>query len=105
MKTKIIILAMLLVSILSVPVSAKENTSGESVKRELKYVKTTDPEVLKNRLTEIEEISRKELSSEQKKELREETKEIRSVLREASGGVYLSAGAILLIALVLIILL
>jgi hypothetical protein len=46
-----------------------------------------------------------ELKASEKKNLRKEVRSIKRELREVSGGVYLSVGAILLIALLLIILL
>jgi hypothetical protein len=106
MKTKLIILAMALVTIIGSPVSAKDDPFKSPDKKELKYVRTTDPELLTARLKEIELISKKDLTREEKKALREETKEIEKVLKEKTGGgVYISFGAILLIVLLLIILL
>ncbi|MGC1241189.1 MAG: hypothetical protein WA874_06365 [Chryseosolibacter sp.] len=60
---------------------------------------------LQNRLEEIKAIDKKELSRDEKKALRHEVKEIKKELAAISGGVYLSIGAILLIALLLILLL
>jgi hypothetical protein len=60
---------------------------------------------LKSRLEEIKAIDKKELSREQKRALRTEVKEIKKEMAEISGGVYLSIGAIILIALLLILLL
>ena len=60
---------------------------------------------LQHRLEEIKSIDKKELSREERKALRHEVKEIKKELAAISGGVYLSIGAILLIALLLILLL
>lgn len=60
---------------------------------------------LQHRLEEIKAIDKKELSREERKALRHEVKEIKKELAAISGGVYLSIGAILLIALLLILLL
>jgi predicted GTPase len=71
----------------------------------------TDPVIatriteLENRLHEIETIDRTALSKEERKALRHEVKEIKKELQGISGGVYLSIGAIILIALLLILLL
>jgi hypothetical protein len=60
---------------------------------------------LENRLKEIKELDKKSLSNSEKKVLRKEVREIKKQLAAISGGVYLSIGAILLIALLLILLL
>ena len=60
---------------------------------------------LQNRLTEIEGMDKRTLSRSEKKVLRREVREIKKELAAISGGVYLSIGAIILIALLLILLL
>ena len=60
---------------------------------------------LKNRLEEIREIDRTDLNSAEKKALRREVRAIKKELAAIGGGVFLSVGAILLIALLLILLL
>lgn len=60
---------------------------------------------LQNRLEEIKAVNKEDLSRAEKKELRREVREIKKELAAVSGGVYLSIGAILLIALLLILLL
>ncbi|MGD0342791.1 MAG: hypothetical protein ABSA76_13895 [Bacteroidales bacterium] len=57
------------------------------------------------RLDEIKAMDKSELKSSEKKNLRKEVKSINHKLREISGGVYLSVGAIILIVLLLVILL
>ena len=68
---------------------------------------TTEARVLElqNRLEEIKAMDRKELSGSERKALRREVREIKKELAAVSGGVYLSIGAIILIALLLILLL
>jgi hypothetical protein len=60
---------------------------------------------LQNRLEEIDALDKTELSRAEKKVLRKEVKEIKKELATMAGGVYLSIGAIILIALLLILLL
>src|SRR5688500_7708532 len=60
---------------------------------------------LQHRLEEINTIDKKTLSRAEKKQLRREVREIKKELAAISGGVYLSVGAIILIALLLILLL
>ncbi len=65
----------------------------------------TKAEVLVARLNEIKATDKTNLTAADRKALRNETKTIKSELRAANGGVYLSAGAIILIVILLIILL
>ena len=60
---------------------------------------------LQNRLEQIDAMDKTELSRSDKRVLRKEVKEIKKELAAMSGGVYLSVGAIILIALLLILLL
>lgn len=59
---------------------------------------------LQTRLDEIKAIDKSKLSKEEKKALRGEVKQIKKNMKEISGGVYLSVGAIILIALLIILL-
>lgn len=59
---------------------------------------------LQNRLEEIKAIDKSTLSKGEKKALRGEVKQIKKEMKAISGGVYLSVGAILLIALLIILL-
>lgn len=61
--------------------------------------------LLNNRLVEIRDIDKSELTALERRELRSEVKEIKKELAELSGGVYLSVGAIVVILLLLILLL
>ena len=70
--------------------------------------KRTDEEIsasLTARLMEIKDMDKTGMTRMEKKELRKEVKEINNALKVSSGGVYLSVGAIILIALLLILLL
>lgn len=60
---------------------------------------------LVTRLNEIKMMDIKSMNSTQKKELRKEVRAIKSDLRKAGEGVYLSVGAIILIVVLLILLL
>jgi len=60
---------------------------------------------LKNRMEEIRSLDKSTLSVAEKRALRREVREIKKELAALSGGVYLSVGAILLVALLLILLL
>jgi hypothetical protein len=60
---------------------------------------------LTKRLEEINAIDKSTLSKSEKRALRGEVKMIKKEMKAVSGGVYISVGAILLIALLLILLL
>ncbi len=57
------------------------------------------------RLVQIQNMDKSLLSSQEKKVLRKEVRAMKSEVRERSGGIYLSIGAVVLIVLLLIILL
>ncbi len=57
------------------------------------------------RLNEINSIDKSNLKSSEKKALRKEVRSIKQQIRAIGGGVYISVGSLILIALLLIILL
>ncbi len=61
--------------------------------------------VMYNRLEEIKEMDKSNLSSSEKRELRKEVRTIKTELKSTGHGVYLSVGAIIIIVLLLILLL
>lgn len=83
-----------LFSVASLPAIANSPSTLESRAVHLQY-----------RLEEIKSINRSTLSKDEKRTLRREVREIKKELAEISGGVYLSVGAIILVALLLILLL
>lgn len=97
MKIKTILLLLLLAA--APPVMATANGEIIPENKEARAIE------LQNRLEEIKAIDKNELSRVEKKALRREVKEIKKELAAVSGGVYLSVGAIILIALLLILLL
>jgi len=60
---------------------------------------------LESRLKEIDAMDKSELKASDKKDLRKEVKSIKNELKTIGGGVYISAGAVILILLLVIILL
>jgi len=68
----------------------------------------SEPELantLLKRLYEIDKMDKSNLKPREKRELRKEVRSIKSQLRAVAGGVYISAGAVILIVILLIILL
>ena len=100
----IVITACMLLSVFPLQVRAGSET------RPVLTVPATSPEaihanVLLSRLTEIHEMDMSGLGKAEKKELRKEVRAIKSELKAATQGVYLSVGAILIIILILVLLL
>lgn len=61
--------------------------------------------LLEERLAEINDLDKSALSRSEKKALKNEVKEIKSKMKALGGGVYISAGALIVILILLIILL
>jgi hypothetical protein len=101
MKIQNILKSLLLIIVLSTasPLMAGTNHKPVLENREAEASRLT------NRLEEIKAMDKTTLSRSEKKALRVEVREIKKDLAVVSGGVYLSIGAILLIALLLILLL
>lgn len=70
-----------------------------------KPAESAEVKALELRLNEINAMDKTKLKSADKKNLRKEVKSINHKLRELSGGVYVSAGLLVLILIVLIVLL
>jgi hypothetical protein len=70
-----------------------------------KPAEAAEAKTLELRLNEINAMDKSKMKSAEKKNLRKEVKTINHNLREIGGGVYLSAGAVILIVILLIILL
>lgn len=58
--------------------------------------------VMLDRLHEIKEMDKSELTRIEKKELRKEARAIKSALRTTGNGIYLSIGALLVILIVIL---
>ena len=99
--TAAIMSTVLMFTLMSTPLKAttRDNTTPVSTPTTLSAAETN---TLTVRLQEIKGMDRSNMSSSEKRTLRKET---RSIKRQLSGGVYVSAGAIIIIALLLILLL
>lgn len=82
-----------------------EEPSALVVTKPPEPAESAEAKALVVRLNEIGAMDMSKLKSAEKKNMRKEVRSIKHELREIGGGVYLSVGAILLIALILIILL
>ena len=86
-----------------IPTTAKANTVAV-VNLPTAPADSTAATIVMARLTQIMHLDKKALSSTEKKALRSELRTMKSH-KDLSGGVYLSAGAVLLIVILIIILL
>lgn len=66
---------------------------------------SAEVKLLELRLAEIKAMDRSELNASEKKALKKEVKSIKHNLKEMGDGVYLSVGALVLLAILLIVLL
>jgi hypothetical protein len=95
---------LVLVMAITLPVSSTTIAPGSSLTNS--SAKTENPRArqLLQRLEEIKGMNRSELTRLEKKNLHKEVKGIRNQMKKISGGVYLSAGAVIIIILLLILL-
>ncbi|MBP8793223.1 MAG: hypothetical protein KBE41_02600 [Lutibacter sp.] len=76
--------------------SASEKYLKVAVSKEI----PAEVKVMLNRLDEIKEIDKSDLSRAEKKELRTEVRAINKAVRSSGNGIYLSAGAIIIIFII-----
>ncbi|MBC7425548.1 MAG: hypothetical protein H7321_03340 [Bacteroidia bacterium] len=86
---------------MATPVNAKA-LSTESLTA-VKPCDTAEVKSLLLRIDQINEMDKSSLKSSEKRELRKEVKTIKKRLSSIGGGVYISAGALILILILLII--
>lgn len=103
MKKSTIYLMILLVALNFFPanIMAAEPTPIEAPAKEM----PAEVKVMLNRLEEIKDMDKSQLTSKERKELRKEVRSIKAELRSTGNGVYLSVGAIIIIILLLILIL
>ncbi|MFM9985957.1 MAG: hypothetical protein ACKVOK_12035 [Flavobacteriales bacterium] len=105
MKKHILVYALALVAALFAPTesTAQQPTSTRTENLENPQC-SQEVEDLYARLDAIDEMDKSDLPRSEKKALREEVKTIQQRLEELGNGVYISAGALILILILLIIL-
>ena len=81
------------------------NESSTTPTENVEKIESAEAKVMISRLEEIKAMDKSNMSSMEKKTLRKEVRSIKKSLAQASGGVYLSVGAIIIIILLLILLL
>lgn len=103
MKKSTVYAMMLMVALVCFPFhgNASEPVTGEPVKTEM----PAEIKAKLDRLEEIKNMDKSELTRAEKRALRKEVRAIKGEVAAAKGGVYLSVGAIIIIILLLILLL
>jgi hypothetical protein len=90
---------------IALPANAGDIVPGSSLTPGVPTTENPRVQQLIQRLEDIRAMDKSELTRFEKKSLRKEVKEIKKEMKGASGGVYLSVGAIIIIILLLILLL
>jgi hypothetical protein len=98
-KTKLYLMIMLLsLGAFTTVIASEKNptTTAKEIPAEI--------QVMLNRLEEIKGIDKSELDRSEKKALRKEVRAINSEIRSSGNGIYISAGAVIIILLLIILL-
>lgn len=105
MKTRLI-LPMFLLCIFSLTANATEKvtTTKAIAKTERTANSSVAAAALINRLHEIQAMTKKDLTASERSSLKKEVKGIKQELKQMEGGIYISAGALILILILIIIL-
>ncbi|HTN36992.1 MAG TPA: hypothetical protein VL053_07940 [Arachidicoccus sp.] len=85
--------------------AANAGPRDRNAKKELTTEQQAQFDKIVERVNEIKEMDKSNLTRSEKKALRSELKDMKSEARAMNGGVYLSVGAIIIIILVLILIL
>jgi hypothetical protein len=107
MKKFIFCLMAIFLSLTFIPVQSfaatTEDPTSLVVTKAPEPVESAEAKALITRLDEIKEMDKSKLNSTEKKDLRKEVKSIKRELKDISGGVYISAGALIVILIILIV--
>ncbi len=107
MKTisKIRIALLLVAMTITAPVFSNNNGDKDPITNTATAEEKAKVELMVNRIKEIRDMDKSDLSRVERKALRKEVKEIKAALKASNNGVYLSVGAIIIIILLLILIL
>lgn len=90
--------------LLSIVPTLSASTTVPPTKPAPAKTESAEATALRTRLAEIKATDKSNMSASEKKQLRKEKRAVKKDLRAVSGGVYISAGALIVILLVLLIL-
>jgi len=95
-------------SLTILPVQLKASGTDEPVTTTAPSTKTKEAEEVKSmelRVSEIKSMDMSKMKSSEKRKLRKEVKSINHRMHDIGGGVYISAGAIIVVLVLLLVLL
>ena len=98
-------MAILMVTIATTAPAFSNNETNDKEKVTLTVEEKAKVDLMVNRIKEIRDMDKSNLTRVERKALRKEVKEIKANLKAAGQGVYLSIGAIIIIILLLILIL
>jgi hypothetical protein len=90
---------------ITIPASAAIIVPNATTTKSATPTESPRAQQLIQRLDEIKDLNKSELTGSEKKALRKEVREIKKEMKALSGGVYLSVGAIIIVILLLILIL
>lgn len=99
------IYSLVLIFTLAISTNAVSAATKVETKTEMTVEQKAEFQKLVNRVEEIRNMDKSDLTRVEKKALRKELREMKDKARAMSGGVYLSVGAIIIVILLLILLL
>lgn len=106
MKKLAICLMMVCLSLTLIPLQLNAASKSEPTSVPApKPAESPEVKALELRLNEIKAMDKSKMKSAEKKSLRKEVKTINHKMHDIGGGVYLSAGAVILIVILLVVLL
>ena len=106
MKKIIFCLMAVILSLTLLPVKSFGSTTEEPSSLPVtKPVESSEVKTLELRLNELNSMDKSNMKSAEKKNMRKEVRTIKRELRTISGGVYISAGLLIVILIVLIVIL
>ncbi|MBA4853354.1 hypothetical protein H1R81_23375 [Emticicia sp. BO119] len=87
--------------------AAKPSTATENpvkVSKNEKLMSSEEGKIILSRLEEIKAMDKSEMSAKEKRELRKEVRALKAQAAQIGGGVYISAGALIVILLLILLL-
>jgi hypothetical protein len=105
MKKIVICLMAMFLSLTFLPLSAAGSNTVPTDTKATTKTESAEANTLILRLHEIKGMDKTKLNASEKKSLRKEVRATEKRLKEISGGVYISVGAIILIVILLVVLL
>jgi hypothetical protein len=95
----------MILSLTFLPLQASASNTVPSDSLATTKTESAEVNTLVMRVNEIKEMDKSKLNASEKRDLRKELRATRNRLKEISGGIYISVGALILIIILLVVLL